>query len=101
MRRRGDKLKTCFTWWKKAYTEGRGKDAAAGTDKTQQQWMHRLHQWINSYGKRIEYKDKVAPSQDLLKEQVAKLKKQQEEDEADRWKEYERDEEEEEEDKAP
>ena len=87
-----ENLLICFTGWKKAYTEWRRQDAAAGTDTDQQQWKHRFHQWLHSYGERPYYKYSNAPSQSLRKEQVAKLKKQREEDEAvdeaERWKEY-------------
>jgi hypothetical protein len=85
-----DKLCTCFTWWKKAYTEWRRQDAAADTDK--EQWTDSFHQWLPSYGKRPKYEDKDATSQELRKEPAARNKKQREEDEAadeaERWKEY-------------
>jgi hypothetical protein len=91
-----DKLKTCFTWWKKAYSEWRRQDAAADTD--QHQWTHRFDQWLPSYGKRPVYEDEDAPSQALQKKPAAKNKKQREEDEAadeaERWKEYDPEEEE-------
>jgi hypothetical protein len=94
-RKQRDKLQTCFTWWKKAYTEWRRQDAAADTD--QQQWKDTFDQWLPSYGKRPKYPDEDAPSQALRKEQLAKLQKKREEDEAadetERWKEYDLDEE--------